>query len=110
MTWTPRTQWYAAAALLALGGLFTATAAALRWFPCLGDLSAPSCIARQSRAYNYLTPTEPWQALPATAVLAGLGIVGVAGVWPLILRRLNIRPALRVAMAAVLILKPLLLG
>ena len=110
MTWPARTPWYAAAALLALSGLLTAVAAAVRWFPCLGNLSGPSCIARQSRAYNYLTPTEPWQALPATAVLAGLGMGGVAGVWPLILRRLNIRPALRVAMAAVLILKPLLLG
>jgi hypothetical protein len=110
MTWTPRTQWYAAAVLLTLGGLLTAAAAAVRWFPCLGDLTGPGCIARQSRVYNYLTPTEPWQALPATAMLAGLGMVCVAGVWPLILQRLSIRPALRVGMTAILILKPLLLG
>jgi len=110
MTWTARTQWYAAAALLALGGLLTAAAAALRWFPCLGDLSGPSCIARQSRAHNYLMPTEPWQALPATAVLAGLGLLCAAGVLPLIVHRLNIRPALRTVLAAIVILKPLLLG
>jgi hypothetical protein len=110
MRGTPRTPWYAAAALLALGGLLTAAAAAVRWLPCLGDLTGSSCIARQSRAYNYLMPTEPWQALPATAVLAGLGMLCVAGVWPLILRRLKIRPALRVGMTAILILKPLLLG
>ena len=110
MTWTPRTPWYAAAALLALGGLLTAAAATVRWLPCLGDVSSPSCVARQSRAYNYLTPTEPWQALPATAVLAGLGMGCVAASFPLILRRLNLRPALRLAMVVVLALKPLLLG
>ena len=38
MTRTPRTPWYAAAALIALGGLLTA-AAAVRWLPCLGSLA-----------------------------------------------------------------------
>ena len=110
MTGTPRTPWYAVAALLALAGLLAAAAAAVRWFPCLGDLSDPRCIARQGRAYNYLTPTEPWQATPATAVLAGLGMLCVAAAWPLILRRLHIHPVLRVVMTAILTLKPLLLG
>jgi hypothetical protein len=110
MRWTPRTQWYAAAALLMLGGLFTAAAAAVRWFPCLAGLTGPTCIGRQSRAYDYLTPTEPWQALPATAVLAGLGMLFLAASWPLIVRRLKVRPALRIAIAAIMMMKPLLLG
>jgi hypothetical protein len=110
MRWTPRTQWYAAAALLTLGGLFTAAAAAVRWFPCLGDLSGASCVGRQSRAYDYLTPTEPWQALPATALLAGLGMLFLAASWPLIVRRLKVRPALRIAIAVIMMIKPLLLG
>ncbi len=110
MTGTPRTPWYAVAALLALAGLLTAAAAAVRWFPCLGDLSGPGCIARQSRAYNYLTPTEPWQAMPLTAVLAGLGLLCIAAAWPLILPRLHIHPVLRTVLTVILTLKPLLLG
>jgi hypothetical protein len=110
MRWTPRIQWYAAAALLALGGLLTAVAAAVRWFPCLDDLTGPACTARQSRAFDYLTPTEPWQALPATAVLTGLGMLALAASWPLIVRRLKVRPALRTAIAVIMMVKPLLLG
>jgi hypothetical protein len=110
MRWTPRTPWYAAAALIALGGLFHAAAAAVRWFPCVGDLAGPTCTARQNRAYDYLLPTEPWQALPATALLAGLGMFLLAASWPLIVRRLKVRPALRIVMAAIMMLKPLLLG
>ena len=110
MTGTTRTPWYAAAALIALGGLLTAAAAAIRWLPCLGSLADQTCIARQSRAYDYLVPTEPWQALPATALLAGLGMFAFAASWPLIVRQLKIRPALRIAMAAILMLKPVLLG
>ena len=110
MRWTPRTPWYAAAALIALGGLFHAAAAAVRWFPCVGDVTNHTCTARQGRAYDYLLPTEPWQALPATALLAGLGMFLLAASWPLIVRRLNVRPALRIVMAAIMMLKPLLLG
>jgi hypothetical protein len=105
-----RTPWYAAAALIALGGLLTAAAAAVRWFPCLGNLADQTCTARQSRVYDYLVPTEPSQALPATALLAGLGMVLLAASWPFIVRRLAVRPALRIVMAAILMLKPLLLG
>jgi hypothetical protein len=107
---TPRTPWYVAAALIALGGLFHAAAAAVRWFPCLGNLTDHTCTARQSRVYDYLVPTEPSQALPATAVLAGLGMFLLAASWPLIVRQLKVRPALRVAIAVVMTLKPLLLG
>jgi hypothetical protein len=110
MTGTPRTPWYAAAALLALGGLLTAAAAAVRWFPCLGNLAGPACTARQSRVYDYLMPTEPWHALAATALLAGLGMISIAASWPLIVRRLKVRPALRIVLAAILMLKPLVLG
>jgi hypothetical protein len=110
MAKSSRTPWYAAAALIALGGLLTAAAAAVRWYPCLGSLADRTCIARQSRSYDYLVPTEPWQALPATALLAGLGMFALAASWPLIVRQLRIRPALRIAMAAILMLKPLLLG
>ena len=110
MTWTPRTQWYAAAALLTLGGLFTAAAAAVRWFPCVGDLTRASCTVRQSRAYDYLTPIEPWQALPATALLAGLGMMLLAAAWPLVVRQLRVRPAPRIAIAVIMMAKPLLLG
>lgn len=110
MTWTPRTPWYAAAALLVLGGLVIAAAAAVRWFPCLESLASPNCTARQSRAYDYLVPTEPSQALPVTAVLAGLGMFLLAASVPLIVRRLAVRPALRTVLAAILMLKPLLLG
>lgn len=110
MTSTPRTPWYAAAALLGLAGVLIAAAAAVRWWPCLGNVAGPVCIARQNRAFDYLTPTEPWQALPATALLAGLGMLLVAASWPLIVRQLNARPALRVALGTVMVLKPLLLG
>ena len=110
MSRTSRTPWYAAAGLIVLGGLFIAAAAAVRWSVCLGNLAGPACAARQSRTYDYLTPTEPWQALPATALLAGLGMLALAASWPLIVRRLAVRPVLRIVMATILMLKPLLLG
>jgi hypothetical protein len=110
MTWTPRAQWYAAATLVTLAGLFVAAAAAVRWFPCLGELRGPGCIERQSRTYDYLVPTQPWQGLPASAVLAGLGLLLLAASCLLVVRPLNVRPALGVAMAGVLTAKPLLLG
>ena len=43
--------------------------------------------------FDYLTPVEPWQALPATAVLAGIGLLLVAAAGPLIVRQLRLRPA-----------------
>jgi hypothetical protein len=107
---TSRTPWYIAAALLALAGLFLAAAAAVRWYPCLGGLAGSACIARQSRAYDYLVPIDPWQALPAAAILAGLGMLLVAAIWPLILRRLQIRAGPRTATAVIMMVKPLLLG
>ena len=110
MAKTSGTPWYTAAALVALGGLLMAAAAAVRWLPCLGSRTDQTCVARQSRVYDYLVPTEPWQALPATALLAGVGMFLLAACWPLIVRRLAVRPALRIVMAAILMLKPLLLG
>ena len=110
MVSTPRTPWYVAAGLLALGGLLAAAAAAVRWFPCVGNLAGTACTARQTRAYDYGSPIEPWQALPVTALLAGLGMLLVAASWPLIARRLQVRPAFRIALVTVMMLKPLLLG
>lgn len=107
---TLRRPWYAAAALLMLSGLLMAAAAAVRWYPCVGNLASQTCVSRQSRAYDYLVPTEPWRALPATAVLAGLGVLLVAASWPLTVRRLRVRPALRLAIAAIMMVKPLVLG
>jgi hypothetical protein len=107
---TLRMPWYAAAALLILSGLLLAAAAAVRWGPCVGNLAGQTCIARQSRAYDYLVPAQPWQALPATAVLAGLGVLLIAASWPLTVRRLRVRPALRLAIAAIMMVKPLVLG
>jgi len=107
---TPRTPWYVAAALVTLAGLLTAAAAAVRWFPCLGNLAGTGCTARQSRAYDYLSPIEPWQALPSTTVLAGLGALLVAASGLPIVGRLRVRPAFRVALGTIMMLKPLLLG
>ena len=110
MTSTARTPWYAAAALMVLAGLLIAAAAAVRWFPCVQNVASPTCAARQSRAYDYLLPTDPWQPLPAAAVLAGLGMFLLAATCPLIVGRLAVRPGLRNVLAATLMLKPLLLG
>jgi hypothetical protein len=103
-----RRGWYVAALLTGLGGLFLVLAAAVRWFPCLGD--AATCLARQVHGYDYLVPVQPWQARPATVVLGGIGLLLVAAAWPLIARRLRIRPALRVAVLVIMTAKPLLLG
>ncbi len=111
MARTSRTPWYAAAVLLGLAGLLMGAAAAVRWFPCLGDATGSVCTARQGRAYDYLTPIAPWQALPATAMLAGLGMLFQAASWPLVVRGLReARPRLRVTIAGVMMSKPLVLG
>ena len=107
---TPRTPWYVAAGLLTLGGLLAAAAAAVRWFPCVGNLAGTACTTRQTRAYDYVSPIEPWQALPVTALLAGLGMLLVAASWPLIASRLQVRPGFRIALVTVMTLKPVLLG
>ena len=106
-----RRGWYVAALLVGLGGLFLLVAAAVRWLPCLGDDDSPACRTRQGRGFDYLVPVEPAQALPATAVLAGIGLLLVAAAWPFLLRRLPIRrPVLRAAALVILMAKPLLLG
>lgn len=106
----PRRPWYAAALLTGLGGLFLVLAAAVRWWPCLGDDDSAACVARQSRAYDYLVPTEPAQALPATAILAGLGLLLVAAAWPFLAGQLRVRPRRRFLVAVVMMVKPAVLG
>ena len=108
---TGRRDWYVAALLTGLGGLFLVVAAALRWFPCLGNDDGPACQARQSRAFDYLVPVAPAQALPATAVLGGIGLLLVAAAGPFVVRRVSLRrPALRIAALVILMTKPLVLG
>jgi hypothetical protein len=106
-----RRGWYVAALLTGLGGLFLTLAAAVRWFPCLGDPEGAACQARQARAFDYLPPIEPSQPLAATAVLGGVGLLLVAAAWPVLARQLPVRrPVLRVVAVVVLVAKPLLLG
>jgi hypothetical protein len=106
-----RRGWYVAALLTGLGGLFLVLAAAVRWFPCLGDDSGAVCEARQTRVFDYLPPIEPSQPLLATAVLGGIGLLLVAAAWPVLARQLPVRrPALRVVAVVVLMAKPALLG
>lgn len=106
-----RRGWYVAAVLTGLGGLFLLVAAVVRWLPCLANDDSAACQVRQARTFDYLVPVEPAQALPATAVLAGIGLLLVAAAWPFVLRRLPIRrPALRVVALVVMLGKPLVLG
>ena len=108
---TGRRDWYVAALLIGMGGLFLVVAAALRWFPCLGDDDGTACQARQSHAFDYLVPVAPAQAPPGTAVLGGIGLLLVAAAWPFVLRRLPLRrPTLRIAALVILMTKPLVLG
>ncbi len=105
-----RRPWYVAALLTGLGGLFLLLAAAVRWWPCLSDDDSAACVTRQSHAFDYLVPTEPAQTLPATAVLAGLGLLLVAAAWPVLAGQLRVRPPRRALIAVVMTVKPLLLG
>jgi hypothetical protein len=106
-----RRDWYVAAVLIGLGGLFLLVAAAVRWVPCLGNDDSAACQVRQSHGFDYLVPVEPAQALPATAVLAGIGLLLVAAALPFVVRRLPIRrPVLRAVALVIMIAKPLVLG
>ena len=106
-----RRSWYVAALLTGLGGLFLLVAAATRWLPCLGNDDSPACLTRQGRGFDYLVPVEPAQPLPATAVLAGVGLLLFAAAWPFLLRRLPVRrPVLRAVALVVMVAKPLVLG
>ena len=106
-----RRDWYVAALLIGLGGLFLVVAAAVRWAPCLGNDDSAACQLRQSRAFDYLVPVEPSLAFRATAVLAGIGLLLVAAAWPFLIRRLPLRrPALRTAALVIMMAKPLVLG
>jgi hypothetical protein len=106
-----RRDWYVGALLIGLGGLLLLLAAAVRWLPCLADDDSSACRTRQGRVFDYLVPVEPAQALPATAVLAGIALLLVAAAWPFLLRRLPTRrPVLRVVALVILVAKPLVLG
>jgi hypothetical protein len=106
-----RRDWYVAALLIGLGGLFLVVAAAVRWLPCLGNDDGAACQTRQSRGFDYLVPVAPAQAWPATAILAGIGLLLFAAALPFLVRRLPIRrPALRRAALVIMMAKPLVLG
>jgi hypothetical protein len=106
-----RRDWYVGALLIGLGGLLLLLAAAVRWLPCLADDDSSACLTRQGRVFDYLVPVEPAQALPATAVLAGIALLLVAAAWPFLLRRLPTRrPVLRAVALVILVAKPLVLG
>lgn len=105
-----RRPWYIAALLTGLGGMSLLLAAAVRWWPCLGNDNGAACLARQSRAYDYLVPTEPAQALPATAILAGLGLLLVAAAWPFLALRLRVGSRRRILITVGMMVKPVVLG
>ena len=106
-----RRDWYVAALLIGLAGLFLVLAAVVRWLPCLGNDDSAACQARQSHAFDYLLPVAPSQPVPTTAVLAGIGLVLVAAAWPFVVRRLALRrPVLRTAALVIMMAKPLVLG
>lgn len=106
-----RRDWYVAALLVGLGGLFLLLAAAVRWGPCLANDDSAACQARSSHGFDYLVPVAPAEALPATAVLAGIGLLLVAAAWPFLVRRLPLRrPALRTVVLVIMMAKPLVLG
>lgn len=105
-----RTQWLAAGGLIAVGGLLLAGAAAVRWWPCLGDEAGTICLTRQSARAGYLVPVGDWLPLPPASVLAGLGMILVAVAAFLVLRRLVLKPALRLALLVIMVGKPVVLG
>lgn len=106
-----RRGWYIAALLTVLGGLLLVVAATVRWLPCFGNDDSATCQVRQARGFDYLSPVEPWQALPVTAALAGVGLLLITAAGPLIVRTLTLRrPVLRAAALVVMAAKPLLLG
>jgi hypothetical protein len=106
-----RIWWLAAGGLLVLAGLLLAGAAAVRWWPCLGDGEAGTvCLSRESVRADYLVPVGDWLPLPAASVLAGLGILTVAVAAVLVIRRLAIKPVLRLVLLLIMIGKPVLLG
>lgn len=105
-----RRPWYVAALLTGLGGLFLVVAAAVRWWPCLGDDDSAACLTRQSHAHDYLVPTQPASALPAAAVLGGLGLLLVAAAWLPLAGQLTVRPGWRILVAVVMMIKPAVLG
>ncbi len=106
-----RSPWYAAGGLLVAAGLLLASAAAVRWWPCLGDgAGGAACLSRQSSRADYLVPVGDWLPVPAASVLAGLGMILVAVAAVLVIRRLAIKPGLRLVLGAIMVGKPVVLG
>jgi hypothetical protein len=105
-----RTQWYAAGGLLVAVGLLLASAAAVRWWSCLGDSNGAACLSRQSPRADYLVPRGDWLALPAASVPAGLGMIMVAVAAVLVIRRLAIKTVLRLLLGVIMVGKPVVLG
>jgi hypothetical protein len=105
-----RTRWFAVGGLLAAVGVLLAGAAAVRWWPCLGDKAGTVCQTRESTRADYLVPVGDWFSLPAASVLAGLGLVLVAAAAVLVIRLLAIKPGLRLVLGVVMVGKPLVLG
>ena len=105
-----RTPWLAVGGLLAAAGALLAGAAAVRWWPCLGDEAGTVCQSRESIRADYLVPVGEWLPLPAASVLAGLGMLLVAAAAVLVVRMLAIKPGLRLVLLVIMVGKPLVLG
>jgi hypothetical protein len=106
-----RSPWYAAGGLLVAAGLLLAVAAAVRWWPCVGDgAGGAACLSRQSPEADYLVPVGDWLPLPAASVLAGLGMIMVAVASVVVIRQLALKPGLRLLLGAIMVGKPVVLG
>lgn len=105
-----RTRWLAVGGLLAAAGVLLAGAAAVRWWPCLGDEAGPVCATRESLRADYLVPIGDWLPLPAASMPAGFGMVLVAVSAVLVVRLLAIKLGLRLVLMAIMVGKPLVLG
>jgi hypothetical protein len=102
-------RWPGAAGLIVVAGVLLAVAASLRWAPCFAGEHAV-CLTRQDHRFGYVVPVDPWQALPGVTLLAGVGMVLVGLVWPLLFARLRLKPWQRIATTAALLAKPVLFG
>jgi hypothetical protein len=102
-------RWLAAAGLIIVAGMLLAVAASLRWAPCFAGNRAV-CLIRQDHRFGYVVPVDPWQALPGVTVLAGVGMVLVGLLWPLLFARLRLKPWQRLLCTTALVAKPVLFG
>src|SRR6476659_2252948 len=103
---TPQAEnrWWATAGLIVLAGVLLAVAAILRWAPCFaGDRAV--CLIRQDHRFGYVVPVDPWQALPGVTLLAGVGMVLIGLVWPLLFARLRLKRWQRILFVTALVTK-----